>query len=97
MHGAFAAGGEVELHAQFEVQTAITAIALASSGLGVAIVPRGALLQASITQFRVVPLADENAYRELGIVTRRGLNLHPLSQQLIKLIKSNFQAKKNSA
>ena len=91
-----AAGGEVELHAQFEVQTAITAIALAS-GAGVAIVPRGALLQASITQFRVVPLADENAYRELGIVTRRGLNLHPLSQQLIKLIKSNFQAKKNSA
>lgn len=86
-----AAHGAVELHAQFEVQTAITAIALASSGLGVAIVPRGALLQASITQFRVVPVSDKVAFREVGIVTRRGLTLHPLAEQLIKLIRSHFQ------
>lgn len=85
-----AAEDEVNLHAQFEVQTAITAIALASSGLGVAIVPRGALLQASMTQFRVVPVSNAGAYREVGIVTRRGLTLHSLAHQLIKLIRSNY-------
>lgn len=86
-----AKGFGIELQAQYEVQNAITSIAIAASGLGVAIVPKGALLQATMGQFRVVPVSDEDAYREVGIITRRGLALHPHAQQLIKLIRANLQ------
>jgi DNA-binding transcriptional LysR family regulator len=85
------AGLGVQLHAQYEVQNAITAIALAEAGLGVAIVPKGALRNANVGQSRIVALSNSGAYREVGVITRRGLSLHLHSQQLIKLIRSSLQ------
>lgn len=81
----------IELHPQYEVQNAITAIAIAAAGLGVAVVPEGALLQTGLGQFRVIPISDAGAHRDVGIITRRGLALHPHAEQLIKLIRANFK------
>jgi DNA-binding transcriptional LysR family regulator len=81
----------IDFHAQYEVQQAITAIALASSGLGVAIVPKAALAQANAVTFRLVPLSDAGAHRDLGLITLRGYAAESHSQQLLKLIHQNLK------
>lgn len=82
---------DINFHAQYEVQQAITAIALASSGLGIAIVPKAALAQANAVTFRPVPLSDAGAHRDLGLVTLRGYSGGGHAQQLLKLIRQNLK------
>jgi DNA-binding transcriptional LysR family regulator len=81
----------LSLDVQYEVQQGITAIALASAGLGVAIIPRIATLQNNYSQFRLVPLSDPSAAREIGIVTLRGYVHHSYAEQLIDLFRNNFK------
>jgi DNA-binding transcriptional LysR family regulator len=81
----------VRLDVQFEVQQATTAIALAAAGLGIAIIPKIALLQASAPQFRVVPIVDSVVHRKIGLITARGYVQHPTSEQLMSLIRTNLR------
>jgi DNA-binding transcriptional LysR family regulator len=78
-------------HVHYEVQQAITAIALAASGLGVAIVPKAALAQANTVTFRLVPLSDLGAHRDIGIITLRGYTGQTPARQLLKLIRNNLK------
>lgn len=81
----------ISLDVQYEVQQTTTAIALAATGLGIAIIPKIALTQANAPQFRVMPITDASARREIGIITLRGHVQHSYSEQLISLIKSNLR------
>lgn len=78
------------LDIQFEVQQASTALALAASGLGIAIVPRVALLQGGAQQFRVVPISNGAGSRQIGLITLRGFVHRNRTKQLIALIRSSL-------
>lgn len=81
----------LSLDVQYEVQQATTAIALAATGLGIAIIPKIALGQASAPQFRVAAISDPSARRQIGIITLRGHVQHSYSEQLINLVRSNLK------
>jgi DNA-binding transcriptional LysR family regulator len=57
---------------QYEVRDAITALALAAAGLGVAILPRIATLHSIASQLRLVRISHEQASRKVGIFTLMG-------------------------
>lgn len=76
------------LNVQFEVQQVTTAIALASAGLGIAILPKVALLQVSSPQFRVIPISETVVHRKIGLITTRSYVPHPTSEQLMRLIRA---------
>jgi DNA-binding transcriptional LysR family regulator len=80
----------VRLDVQFEVQAATTAVALAASGLGIAIVPRVALVQAGVQRFRVIPISDKIKLRQIGLITSRNSVRRPNTEQLIALIRSSL-------
>jgi len=80
----------IRLDVQFEVQQATTAMALAASGLGIAIVPRVALVQAGVQQFRMVPISDDVGLRRVGLITARGPILRPNTERLIALIRTSL-------
>ncbi len=75
---------------QYEVQNAYTAIALAVSGLGVALVPEVAIPMLPGAGYRVVPIDAPGAERAIGILTMRGHVLHGYSEQLMELIRSEL-------
>lgn len=77
---------DIKLNAQYEVQNAHTAVALASAGLGIAIVPGIALGSVRQEGFRVVPIDNKRARRSVGIITARGYVSHTYSEQLMELI-----------
>ncbi len=79
------------LDIQYEVQQGITALALASAGLGVAILPKIVTLQNNYSQLRTVQLTDSSAFRQIGIVTLRGYVHHSYADQLIDLIRNNLK------
>jgi DNA-binding transcriptional LysR family regulator len=81
----------ISLDVQFEVQQGTTAMAMAATGLGIAIVPKICLVQANTLQFRVIPLSDASARRDIGIITLRGYVPHHRSEQLINLIKDSLK------
>lgn len=82
----------VTLDVQYEVQQAATAMALASAGLGVAILPKITLLLVSAPQFRAVPITDAVVHRRIGLITARGYVQHPTSEQLMTLIRASLRA-----
>lgn len=81
----------LELNIQYEVQYAYTAIALASAGLGVALVPSIAIPMLQRAEFRVVPLVDAEAVRSVGIITAKGYVQHSYSEQLMDLIRTELR------
>ena len=85
------AEGSIRLNIQYEVQNAYTAIALASAGLGVAIVPSIAIPMLPSAEFRVVPISDAAAMRAVGILTARGYVHNSYSEQLIELIRTEMR------
>ncbi len=84
----------VALDVQFEVQQATTAMALASAGLGIAILPKIALILVSAPQFRIVPITDSVVHRKVGLITARGFVQHPISEQLMSLIRTSLRLSK---
>lgn len=78
------------LNMQYEVQNAYTAIALASAGLGVALVPEIAVPMLPAAEFRVVRIADTQSSRSVGILTAKGYVQHSYSEQLIELIRTEL-------
>ncbi|MDO6966511.1 LysR family transcriptional regulator [Rhizobium alvei] len=81
----------IELKAQYEVENAQTALALACSGLGISIVPGIALGVNVDKRVRVVPLDNPNARRAVGIITTRGYVQQRYAEQLIALIRTNLR------
>jgi DNA-binding transcriptional LysR family regulator len=88
---AAAAALGVTLDVQYEVQQASTAMALVTAGLGVAILPKITLLLASAPQFRAVPISDDIVHRKIGLITARGHVNHPISEQLMTLIRASLK------
>ncbi len=81
----------VELKVQYEVETAQTALSLASSGLGVSILPGIALGRTAGRKLRIVPIDNPNARRAVGIITARGYVQQRYAEQLIALIRTNLR------
>lgn len=80
----------LRLDVHFEVQQASTAITLAAAGLGIAILPRVALVQAGTQQFRAIALSDPIGDRHIGIITAKAHTQRPNTDQLIALIRSSL-------
>ncbi|MCZ4353938.1 LysR family transcriptional regulator [Roseovarius aestuarii] len=80
----------IQVHVQYEVVSAQTALAFASAGLGVCIVPRIAMSQTTPSGCSAVPIASPEAHRAVGIITPRGYLHHSFSEQLMILIRSSL-------
>lgn len=87
-----AAAGDLALNVQYSVQNVQTAIALASAGLGVAILPTIALSMTANSLLRVMPISDRHATRAIGIIVTRGYVRHAYSEQLMDFIRAELQA-----
>lgn len=81
----------VTLVPQYEVESAQTALALASAGLGVCILPSIAIGALRQQDLRVVPLSHHQAHRAVGIITARGYVQHGFSEQLMELIRASLR------
>ena len=80
----------MSLNVQFEVQQATTAIALAAAGLGIAILPRIATLDTNTSQLRLIPITDDLATREIGVVTLKGAIHSENGNLMLKIISENL-------
>lgn len=85
------AEARVPVNVQYEVVSAQTALAFASAGLGVCIVPGIAIPGHDLAGCRVVPIAHPQAHRAVGIITPRGYVHHSFSEELMALIRANLQ------
>ncbi|PWE53538.1 LysR family transcriptional regulator [Metarhizobium album] len=81
----------ISFNAQYEVESTQTALALATAGLGVCIVPSIAVSSRRDDGLRVVPIAHPQARRSVGIITARGYVHHSFSEQLMSLIRTNLR------
>jgi DNA-binding transcriptional LysR family regulator len=74
------------LNWRYEVQRVTTAVALVSSGVGYAIVPKLAIRAVDSVNLVTIPLVSPGVTRTLGVITRKGHSLSPLSAYLLGLI-----------
>jgi DNA-binding transcriptional LysR family regulator len=74
------------LNWRYEVQRVTTAVALVSSGVGYAIVPKLAIRAVESLNLVTIPLVSPGVTRTLGVITRKGHSLSPLSAYLLGLI-----------
>ncbi len=82
----------IALNVAYELQNAFTALSFASAGLGVALLPSIAIEMAEFDGFRVVPFAEPEAIRSIGIIAEKGYVQHNYSEQLMRLIRAAFLA-----
>lgn len=75
-----------------ETQRSTTALALASLGLGLAILPRLALHPGMYPQLRAVPLVKPTIKRTLALIRRRGVLLSPAAQPLYEQVHDAIHA-----
>jgi DNA-binding transcriptional LysR family regulator len=69
-----------------EVQHVATAVALVNAGVGLTIVPRGAIETATGSPVVAIALRNPGIKRTIGVVTRRGVPLSPLATELLSAI-----------
>jgi DNA-binding transcriptional LysR family regulator len=77
----------VTLDIKYEVQQVQTQIAMATAGLGVAILPRIAVPATHDPRVRAVPIIDPPLVRELCVVTLRGQTLPPVAARFVDLLR----------
>jgi DNA-binding transcriptional LysR family regulator len=75
---------------RFEVQHIQTAIALVRAGVALTVVPRLSLDTVDERGLKLVPLRNPSITRQLGIVSKRGVPLSPLADELRKIIVQTF-------
>ncbi len=85
------------LNVAYELQNAFTALSFASAGLGVALLPSIAIEMAEFGGFRVVPFAEPEAVRSIGIIAPKGYVQHNYSEQLLRLIRTAFKEETQAA
>jgi DNA-binding transcriptional LysR family regulator len=76
----------ITLNIQYEVQQVQTQIAMATAGLGAAILPRIAIPLKLDPRVRAVPIVDPPLVRELGVVTFRGQFLSPVAARFVEML-----------
>jgi DNA-binding transcriptional LysR family regulator len=76
----------VTLNIKYEVQQVQTQIALATAGLGAAILPRIAIPLKPDPRVRAVPIVDPPLVRELCVVTLRGQLLSPVATRFVEML-----------
>lgn len=81
---------DLTLNVAYELQNSFTALSFASEGLGVALLPSIAIEMAEFDGFRVVPFAEPEAVRSIGIIAEKGYVQHNYSEQLLRLIRAAF-------
>ena len=82
----------VSFQIRCEVQMPETAIALAATGLGVAIVPQLALIGRRLAGLRLLRISDPPLLREVGIVQLRGNRLSPAATTFQGLLRARLAA-----
>ncbi|MEM7520068.1 MAG: LysR family transcriptional regulator [Pseudomonadota bacterium] len=80
----------ITLNMRCELQSAHSSLSLAAKGLGIAILPSIALAMGPVDGFRTVPIDHPQATRSIGLVAARGYVQHNYTEQLLKLIRSEF-------
>lgn len=80
-----------EVRALHEVQRSTTALALAASGLGLAILPKLALRPGMYPRLRAIPLGGPALKRELALVRRKGVALTPATQHLYDIVRDGMK------
>ena len=76
----------IALNIKYEVQQVQTQIAMATAGLGAAILPRIAIPQKLDPRVRAVPIVDPPLVRELCVVTLRGQFLSPVAVRFVEML-----------
>jgi DNA-binding transcriptional LysR family regulator len=76
----------IVLNIQYEVQQVQTQIAMATAGLGAAILPRIAIPAKLDPRVRAVPIVDPPLVRELCVVTFRGQFLSPVAARFVEML-----------
>jgi len=80
----------LSLNVAYELQNAFTALSFASAGFGIALLPSIAIEMARFEGFRVVPFAEKDAVRSIGIIAPQGYVQHNYSEKLLTLIREAF-------
>ena len=75
---------------RFEVQHIQTAIALVRAGVGLTVIPRLSLDTTDERGLRLVSLRNPTVTRQLGIVSKRGVPLSPLADELRRIVVQTF-------
>ena len=75
----------ITLNIKYEVQQVQTQIAMATAGLGAAILPRIAIPPRLDPRVRAVPIVDPPLVRELCVVTLRGQLLSPVAARFVEM------------
>jgi DNA-binding transcriptional LysR family regulator len=81
----------VEMKVVHETQRSTTALALAASGLGLAILPKLALRPGMYPNLRTIPLVGPVMKRELALIRRKGATLSPAAQPLYDIVRHDVQ------
>ena len=76
----------ITLNIQYEVQQVQTQVAMATAGLGAAILPRIAIPLKLDSRVRAVPIVDPPLVRELCVVTFRGQFLSPVAARFVEML-----------
>jgi DNA-binding transcriptional LysR family regulator len=76
----------ITLNIKYEVQQVQTQIAMATAGLGAAILPRIAIPAKLDPRVRAVPIVDPPLVRELCVVTLRGQFLSPVAARFVEML-----------
>ncbi|NVO12911.1 MAG: LysR family transcriptional regulator [Rhodoplanes sp.] len=79
----------------YEVQHTATAVRLVAAGVGVTILPRLAVNSAE-ADIAMVPLHNPKVTRALGIVSRAGVPLSPLAEELSRMIVRELRKERRS-
>lgn len=74
-----------------EVQHVASAVALVAGGVGLTVVPRGAIDVAHASNLAAVPLRSPSIARTIGVVFRRGEPLAPLAARLLAIIEAHLK------
>lgn len=75
---------------RFEVQHIQTAVALVRTGVALTVVPRLSVETVDERGLRLIPLKNPSVTRQLGIVSKRGVPLSPLADELRRIIVRTF-------
>ncbi|WP_417733667.1 LysR family transcriptional regulator [Roseovarius sp.] len=86
------AAESAQIKVQYEVVSAQTALAFASAGLGVCILPSIALAAETLSGCGIIPIDHAQAHRAVGIITPRGYVHHSFSEQLMALVRTDLEA-----
>jgi DNA-binding transcriptional LysR family regulator len=84
----------IDLQARFEVQRSATAVGLAASGAGIAIVPGLAMQPGAYPMLASIPLVRPAASRAFVLMRRRGQSLSPAAEALVQIIRRETRARR---